>query len=162
MATTVRMSIRNGKSAIKEILHEPTDHEMKTINLILLCRILTSSMSEIHIQILTLKLWSMSHLRQKKSKYAYIEALDDDQVHFPPKYQHPRDCLRSVRPELYALTDNNTLPSMSNTRRTERYMDVMALNSIVEKIMQEDSVRVLSTPMTDLPKALQEIMLFNH
>ena len=32
-------------------------------------------------------------------------------------------------------TDNNTLPSMSNTRRTERYMDAMALYYIVEEFL---------------------------
>ena len=36
-------------------------------------------------------------------------------------------------------TDNNTLPSMSNTRRTERYMEALALYYIVEEIMKEDS-----------------------
>ena len=97
----------------------------------------------------------------------------------PEKYRHPRNGLRSIRPELYALmhylssslhmsheqvegsivavanmmfgckwkpynenehgTDSNTLPAMSNTRRTERYMEAMALNKIVEEIMEEDS-----------------------
>ena len=36
-------------------------------------------------------------------------------------------------------TDNNTLPSVSNTRRTERYFEAMALCNIVDEIMQEDS-----------------------
>ena len=36
-------------------------------------------------------------------------------------------------------TDNNPLPSMSNTCRTEKYMEAMALCSIVEEIMQEDN-----------------------
>ena len=37
-------------------------------------------------------------------------------------------------------TDNNTLPSMSNTCTTERYMEAMTLNSIIEEVMQEGSV----------------------
>ena len=36
-------------------------------------------------------------------------------------------------------TDNDTLPSMSNTRRTERYMEALALYYIVEEIMKEDT-----------------------
>ena len=36
-------------------------------------------------------------------------------------------------------TDNNELPCMRNTRRTERYMEAMALNFIVEEIMEEES-----------------------
>ena len=96
----------------------------------------------------------------------------------PARYRHPRDGLRSVKMELYAVmhllkskyhmsdsqvegsivtvanmmfgrnwkpystdhtTDNNTLPSMSNARRTERYAEAMVLNLIVEEIMQHDS-----------------------
>ena len=36
-------------------------------------------------------------------------------------------------------TDNLTLPSFRNARRTERYMEAMALNSIVNDVMKEDS-----------------------
>ena len=33
--------------------------------------------------------------------------------------------------------DNNTLPSLSNIRRTESYMEAMALNFIVQEIMND-------------------------
>ena len=36
-------------------------------------------------------------------------------------------------------TDNNTLPSSSNIRRTEAYMEAMALSCVVDEIMKEDS-----------------------
>ena len=115
----------------------------------------------------------------KRQKYDYQEELNEDLDRLPPKFRHPRDGLRSIRPELYALmhflssslhmsheqvegsivavanmlfarkwkvyssdeygTDNNTLPSVSNTRRTERYIEVMALCNIADEIMQEDS-----------------------
>ena len=39
-------------------------------------------------------------------------------------------------------TDNNTLPSMPNTRRTESYMEAMSLCNIVEGIMQDSETCV--------------------
>ena len=36
-------------------------------------------------------------------------------------------------------TDNDILPSMSNTRRTERYMEALDSYHIVEEIMKEDT-----------------------
>lgn len=38
------------------------------------------------------------------------------------------------------ISDNNTLPSMSNVRRTERYIEAMALNMIVQEIMADGNI----------------------
>ena len=39
----------------------------------------------------------------KRQKYDYQEELNEDLDRLPPKFRHPRDGLRSICPELYAL-----------------------------------------------------------
>ena len=38
-----------------------------------------------------------------------------------------------------SIIDKNTLPSMKNLPRTERYMEALTLNQIVEELMADDS-----------------------
>lgn len=94
---------------------------------------LCSVRSEIYevIKILQSK-YHLSHYQAEGAIIVVANNLFGREKYGPWKHHQPK-----------AVSDSNTLPARSNTRRVESYMEAMALHSIAEEVMNEEDTCVV-------------------